>query len=47
MHLHARAEDCDLDYVPNEARRHVPVRTMLSSSSFGGTNALLVARAAQ
>lgn len=35
---------CDLDYVPNEARR-VPVRAALSNSlGFGGTNATLVMR---
>ncbi len=36
--------DCDLDYVPNEARR-MPVRTILSNSfAFGGLNAVLAAR---
>ena len=36
--------DCDLDYVPNEARR-VPVRAILSNSfAFGGLNAVLAAR---
>ena len=36
--------DCDLDYVPNEARR-MPVRAALSSSfAFGGLNAVLAAR---
>jgi 3-oxoacyl-[acyl-carrier-protein] synthase II len=47
MHLHQRDPECDLDYVPNEARHHIAVRTMLSSSfAFGGTNAVVVARAA-
>ena len=34
--------ECDLDYVPNEARR-MPVRYALNNSfGFGGTNAALV-----
>jgi 3-oxoacyl-[acyl-carrier-protein] synthase II len=36
--------DCDLDYVPNTARR-LPVRIALTNSfGFGGTNASLVFR---
>jgi nodulation protein E len=36
--------DCDLDYVPNEARR-LPVRAILNNSfAFGGLNAVLAAR---
>jgi 3-oxoacyl-[acyl-carrier-protein] synthase II len=46
MHLKARAADCDLDYVPNCARRGTGARTVMSSSfAFGGTNAVLVASA--
>lgn len=39
--------DCDLDYVPNEARQ-VKVRTALTSSfGFGGTNACLLIKACE
>jgi len=47
MHLQQPAADCDLDYVANRARHDVFVDSMLSSSfAFGGTHAVLVARAA-
>ncbi len=47
MHLRVSDPDCDLDYVPNQARANVPARTMLSNSfAFGGANAVLVLRAA-
>ncbi len=47
MHLAVPAADCDLDYVPNVARRGTGARTVMSSSfAFGGTNAVLVASAA-
>jgi 3-oxoacyl-[acyl-carrier-protein] synthase II len=45
-HLSEPDPQCDLDYVPNEARRDCPVATVMSNSfAFGGTNAVLVARA--
>ncbi len=47
MHLHIPDPDCDLDCVPNAARDGLDLRTMLSNSfAFGGTNAVLVLRAA-
>ena len=46
MHLRQPDPACDLDYVPNEARNGVAMRTMLSNSfAFGGTNAVLAFRA--
>jgi 3-oxoacyl-[acyl-carrier-protein] synthase II len=37
--------ECDLDYVPNTARKGVALRTVMSNSfAFGGSNAVLVAR---
>jgi 3-oxoacyl-[acyl-carrier-protein] synthase II len=46
MHLKVPAADCDLDYVPNRARRGAGARTVMSSSfAFGGTNAVLIASA--
>jgi 3-oxoacyl-(acyl-carrier-protein) synthase len=47
MHLQVPDPACDLDYVPNAARKAPAVRTMLSNSfAFGGTNAVLVLGAA-
>ena len=47
MHLDAPDPACDLDYVANAARDGVRARTALSSSfAFGGSNAVLVLRAA-
>ena len=46
MHLAQPDPECDLDYVPNEARRNIAVRTCMSNSfAFGGTNSVLIARA--
>ena len=42
INLHNPDPDCDLDYVPNAARR-MPIRVALSNSfGFGGTNGTLV-----
>jgi len=47
LHLNTADPVCDLDYVPNLVRTGVAARTMLSNSfAFGGTNAVLVLRAA-
>lgn len=47
MHLREADPQCDLDYVANEARHGVDVDTIMSNSfAFGGTNAVLIARAA-
>jgi 3-oxoacyl-[acyl-carrier-protein] synthase II len=43
MHLHSPDPMCDLDYVPNAARKGAAGQIMLSNSfAFGGTNAVLV-----
>ncbi|HET9350087.1 MAG TPA: beta-ketoacyl-ACP synthase II, partial [Burkholderiales bacterium] len=42
INLRTPDPECDLDYVPNEARK-MPIRVALSNSfGFGGTNATLV-----
>jgi beta-ketoacyl-acyl-carrier-protein synthase II len=47
MHLDTPDPACDLDYVPGRARAGVPLRAVMSNSfAFGGTNAVLIARAA-
>lgn len=44
INLNEPSEDCDLDYVPNQARR-LPIEIALSNSfGFGGTNGTLVFR---
>ncbi len=44
-HLDEPDPRCDLDYVPNEARRGVALEAVMSNSfAFGGTNAVLIAR---
>jgi beta-ketoacyl-acyl-carrier-protein synthase II len=46
-HLATPDPECDLDFVPNEARRGIALRAVMSNSfAFGGTNAVLVARQA-
>ena len=47
LNLHHPDPECDLDYVPNAARRNQHVELAMSSSfAFGGTNAVLVCRRA-
>jgi len=45
INLHQPDPECDLDYVPNQGRRDVPLDAVMSNSfAFGGTNAVLIAR---
>jgi len=47
MHLDVPDDACDLDYVAGRARNGVPLRAVMSNSfAFGGTNAVLIAKAA-
>jgi 3-oxoacyl-[acyl-carrier-protein] synthase II len=44
MNLKNPDPDCDLDYVPNAARRNVPLKHVMSNSfAFGGTSGVLIA----
>jgi 3-oxoacyl-[acyl-carrier-protein] synthase II len=46
LHLNAPDPVCDLDYVPDRARTGLSLRAVMSNSfAFGGTNAVLIARA--
>ena len=48
MHLDTPDPACDLDYVPNRARRCIALRTVMSNSfAFGGTNVALIAAIAE
>ena len=42
INLENPSEDCDLDYVPNVARKKKITYAMTNSFGFGGTNATLV-----
>jgi len=45
INLHQADPECDLDYVPNTARKNVPLHAVMSNSfAFGGTNAVLIAK---
>ncbi|MCL4721890.1 MAG: beta-ketoacyl-ACP synthase II, partial [Gammaproteobacteria bacterium] len=44
MNLHTPDPDCDLDYVPNEARRMRIGAAISNSFGFGGTNGSLIFR---
>lgn len=45
MNLHVPDPECDLDYVANQARSGLLGAAMSNSFAFGGTNAVLIARA--
>ena len=42
INYHTPDPDCDLDYVPNQARKASPKHVMSNSFGFGGHNATLV-----
>ena len=48
MHLNSPDPQCDLDYVPERGRAGVQLGAVMSNSfAFGGTNAVLIAKAAR
>ena len=47
INLRVADPECDLDYLPRQARTGVEPRAVMSNSfAFGGTNAVLIARRA-
>jgi 3-oxoacyl-[acyl-carrier-protein] synthase II len=42
IHYHTPDPECDLDYVPNQSRKHAITHVMSNSFGFGGHNATLV-----
>ena len=42
INYHTPDPECDLDYVPNQARKASPKHVMSNSFGFGGHNATLV-----
>ncbi|MCB0335596.1 MAG: beta-ketoacyl-[acyl-carrier-protein] synthase II, partial [Bdellovibrionales bacterium] len=42
INLQNQDPECDLDYVPNEARKQPVERVMSNSFGFGGTNASII-----
>jgi 3-oxoacyl-(acyl-carrier-protein) synthase len=45
INLYMNDPECDLDYVPNQARTGVALSAVMSNSfAFGGTNAVLICR---
>jgi 3-oxoacyl-[acyl-carrier-protein] synthase II len=44
LNLDSPSPECDLDYVPKQARKHKIIYAMSNSFGFGGTNACLILR---